>query len=265
MATISRRKTSNPNAGGFAQIIDAMTETRQLKQESDFKIRQIKEKAKADLVKRIIEKRMEAASDPTNPASPQQRFLQKRLQSEKPFSQQIGMTEDPNQTFEMSMPADRVVQSGTGVLQTKDTDPDSKDSMLGFMTAYDKRIQAGQPVHPVATKIYERMKEKVNRSAFGKETVPATGERKASEWKSYIDSLEKIRPSRRTTDQETNLLNARKKYDEIMFGGNTPELPADQTQGRPAAEQDPLEGKTATNPETKQKVIRKSGQWVPIS
>src|SRR3990167_920589 len=171
MPTTERRRVrSSDNQGGFISgFFDAYQEVQSAKRESEYKIAEANEKLKGELYKGIIMQKLKNQSNPMHPESAQQKFFQNRLRREGPLADMIGMTEDPNQPFEVSMPGDQVVQTPRGSLATKDVSPDSKQAMLAFMTAYDRKVQSGGKVHPVATKLYEKMKAKVNQGQFGKE------------------------------------------------------------------------------------------------
>ena len=48
------------------------------------------------------------------------------------------------------------------------------------------------------------------------------------------------------------------------YGVRAPWLPSDEKQGQSASQRDPEEGKTATNPQTGQRIVKRNGQWVAL-
>lgn len=275
MPSTTRRRSNTGDGDG---ILGGILEYQAAKRESDYKMQEARARLKGEMMKIKAQSMMRRQEAQALTQTPEQQYLRRRAMQENPLmslsQDQSGAPEGGGQVeVDASVSESRPTMNEKGLYQQdKLSGPEQEDKKAqAFLSMLDGMVKAGKQPPQWMMKAGENARARMSkRMGYGNDT---SGGHTASEWLGAVKRLEGIRPARRTAEQEIQLETARKKYDEAMFGA--PE--SRSLNGMPEEEQasealpdnsvespDPLEGKTATNPQTKQKLIRRNGQWVPI-
>jgi len=96
--------------------------------------------------------------------SPEQQYLRRRAAEENPMMQM--MIPEANQQFEgggaeVQFPAEKITRDKKGMLEAKPTTETEKSNL--FLNKLDEMIKSGRKPHPVAFKIAEKMKARINK------------------------------------------------------------------------------------------------------
>lgn len=225
----------DPKVKSLMKLIDADTK----RKEANLKFRN--EVKKLQIASKIRQQEAQAKQT-IKTQTPEQQYLARRAKEQNPLWQMVEMTEDPSQPFETSMPAEEIVQDTRGAYTPKAVEPGGKKAMLAFMTAYDKAVQSGKTPHPVATKLYEKIKAKVNQGEVGKESS-VTGETPTM-LKRRIDYLENEVES--TPENDALLEETRREYEKAI-GIRKPEREDSSTQGMESDQTDDVESTIQEN------------------
>ena len=273
--TNTRKTTQKKDSGGG--YFDALMEHKRTKLEQEFKVQEANMKMKGELMKAILPKLIEQKMAQQ---SPQQQHFKNLVARENPIiammGDQSGAPQGGGQVeFDPSINEAQPTMNEKGLYEQKPQGREETEDRKAqaFLSMSENLIKEGKTLPPWMMKARENAQGRMGKR-LGYEESSGAKPKTVSDWSGYIKPLQENR--HRTPEQDMKLEYAQKQLDRLMFGDSpersmqgmgeqqtdlfNQEPPAQQQQ----QEQDPLEGKTAINQQTKQRLVRRNGQWVSI-
>ena len=155
-------KSDDPKDAGLARMIEMFGSGLQTRRKREYESQEDNRKFQDEIRKYQIKEQIKNQSKYQNP---QQQMLQRRAREEDPMNDMIipeAGQGDPSQGMSgVQFPADKPVQQADGTFKNEELDETAKSKL--FLLKLEQMQAQGKTPHPVALKVAEQMKARLNK------------------------------------------------------------------------------------------------------